>query len=694
MGSPVARAPDDAPFDLDRVESAFERAGEALREAGSAAAAIEAALGVVHDALEGAGVCAFVLEHGRLWPVGVRGYALIPDGLPLDAGVVGRAVRTLETQLVVDTRSDPDFVEINGGVTSELAVPLSTSEGLIGLINIETSRPLPPGSDSAIMALGELLTGPVEEMRTKRTVDLSSLARLFVYISALREPAAIAQVAVRMLGRVLPIESSRLLVLDDAERLVESAEWNAPGSPEPMSEESLRALRGHVAPTAVFELLDAAEVGLPDLDLARIRSVVLIPLRANGDEIGLLVGASRFTSSFDRTQAEMAALLAAHTAASLDAALALDRERQSAHTDTLTGLLNRRGLEGRLEQELAAAQDDRRPLSLVVLDCDDFKDVNDRAGHAFGDALLREVGLVLRSACPERGSAARLGGDEFVVMLPWTDVNEATTEVLRLRRELDVRLADAGFPLRLSAGIATYPYDGAGTSQLLRAADQALYRAKASGKNLVVGYREIVSGTESAVKGSDGVQRRRAGSGADGYKLPDVLEASTSIWGESSVENVLERLGKAIAFVVGATATNISRVDGPRLVDTTKHALRDVDLGEDVAYVIAEFPVTQDVLETLTTRSISFLDEDLDGAEAFVLRELQMSSALLVPIVVQGRAWGLVEIYDMRLRRFDEDEQAMATFLTGQAARRIESLGSTHGARRLLPVFRMPFVQG
>ena len=154
---------------------------------------------------------------------------------------------------------------------------------------------------------------------------------------------------------------------------------------------------------------------------------------------------------------------------------------------------------------------------------------------------------------------------------------------------------------------------------------------------------------------------------------------------------MLERLGKAIAFVVGATATNISKVDGPRLGDTAKHALRDVDLGEDVAYVISDFPVTAQVLETLTSKSISFLDDDLDGAEAFVLRELQMNSALLVPIVVEGVAWGLVEIYDMRLRRYDADETAVATFLVGQAARRIEALGASTGSRRLLPVFRMPF---
>ena len=139
----------------------------------------------------------------------------------------------------------------------------------------------------------------------------------------------------------------------------------------------------------------------------------------------MLVGASRFVKEFDREQGELASLLAAHAAASLDAAIALDRERRSAHTDALTGLLNRRGLEERLDRELGGAQDDRQPLSIVVLDCDDFKDVNDRAGHEFGDALLREVGIVLERVCPEGGSAARLGGDEFVVMLPGADVDAA-----------------------------------------------------------------------------------------------------------------------------------------------------------------------------------------------------------------------------------------------------------------------------
>ena len=430
---------------------------------------------------------------------------------------------------------------------------------------------------------------------------------------------------------------------------------------------------------------------VPEIVGTRIRSVVLIPLRANGEEIGLLAGTSRFAKEFDRGQGELASLLAAHTAASLDAALALGRERRSAHTDALTGLLNRRGLEDRLERELDSAQDVRRPLSLVVLDCDDFKDVNDRAGHEFGDALLREIGLVLQRACPEGGSAARLGGDEFVVMLPGTDADAAFEVVEQLRTELDDGLDDAGFPLRLSAGLSTYPYDGGGASQLLRAADQALYRAKASGKNRVVGFRELVRGTVAAVGAATGSERGRGGSGADGSALGDTLDASAAIWAEESVDGVLERLSKSVTFVVGATGALISKVEGPRLADAVRHSMRDIDLGEDTAYLISDFPVTKEVLETISVRSISFLDEDLDRAEAFVLRELGMNCALLVPLVVHGRSWGLVEIYDMRLRRFTPEDEVVAWFLVGQAGRRIESLGEISGRKRRLPLFHLPF---
>ncbi len=691
MESLAAPAPEQGPIESSRLRRACEAAAAAAVQAGSARAAIDGALDVLHDELDGAGVCAFVLEHGRLWSVGVRGYAMIPEGLPLDEGVIGRAVRTAEVQLSLDVRSDEDFIEIMRGTSSELAIPLVLPTGVVGVVNIETTAPLPADGEKAGRLLVQALAQPMDEMRAARTADLSSFARLFVYMSSLREPLAIAEVAVRSLARVLPIEASQLLVLEENGQLSESAEWRAAGGPEPMSCRAVQALRDRVGHSVVFEVLDTTLVPVPELGGTRIRSVVLIPLRANGDEIGLLVGSSRFAREFDRGQGELAALLAAHTAASFDAAVALGRERRSAHTDALTGLLNRRGLEERLERELDGAQDDRRPLSLVVLDCDDFKDVNDRAGHEFGDALLREVGLVLQRACPDGGSAARLGGDEFVIMLPGTDVDAAFEVVGRLRTDLDEGLDDAGFPLRLSAGISTYPYDGAGASQLLRAADQALYRAKASGKNRIVGFRDLVRDSRAPAVAAAGLARGRGGSGTDGSALGDMMDASAAIWAEKSVEGVLERLSKSVAFVVGATATVISKVEGPRVADMARHSLRDIDLGEEAAYLISDFPVTREVLEKACVKSISFLDGDLDAAEAFVLRELQMNAAILLPLVVHGQSWGLVEVYDMRLRRFGVEDEAVASFLVSQTGRRIESLGGALGHKRRLPLFRLPF---
>jgi diguanylate cyclase (GGDEF)-like protein len=685
MESLASPFPETAPIDLRRFEHACAAAVAAAGAAGGPAEAIDAALGVLHDELSGAGVAVFVVEHGRLWSVGVRGYAMIPDGLPLDEGVIGRAVRTSEAQFALDGAADPDFVQVSRAAVSELAIPLVLATGVVGVINIETSARLPEGGEAAALSLMRALAQPVEELRAARTVDLSSLARLFVHMSSLRNPLAIAEIVVRSLGRVLPVETSQLLLLDENGELVESAEWRAAGrGPEPLSFQALRALREEIDTTAVFELLDTTLSPLPELAGLRLRSVVLIPLRANGAEIGLLVGASRFVKKFDRGQGELASLLAAHAAASLDAAIALDRERRSAHTDPLTGLLNRRGLEDGLDRELTTAQEGRKPVSLVVLDCDDFKDVNDRAGHEFGDALLREVGHVLGRCCREGWSAGRLGGDEFVVILPGVDAEAAPTLTDSFRRELAAGLDDAGFPLRLSAGISTYPYDGGSTTQLLRAADQALYRAKASGKNRVIAFREIVKGVNPAAIPPARGGRGRSSSAADGASLGGVLEASAAIWAEESVEGVLERLSKAISFVVGATATAVSKVDGPRLTDVTTHTLRDIDLVGDVAYLIADFPVTQEVLESATVRSLSFLDDDVDSAEAFVLRELGMNAALLAPLLVHGRPWGLVEIYDMRLRRFTPDEEVVAWFLVEQAARRIESLGAISTSRQRL----------
>jgi diguanylate cyclase (GGDEF)-like protein len=671
-------------------------AADAAGAASDPAAAVDAAIDVLHDGLDAALVAAFVLEHGQLWSVGTRGHAMIPDGLPLDGGVIGRSVRTRKPQHVVDVSSDPDFVEVIPGVSSELAIPLVSRGEIVGVVNIETAWRLEHGADAEVAVLADTLAIAVEALRNARTVDLSSLARLFVHVSSLRDPLAIAQVTVRSLARVLPVETTQVLMRDEGGRLVGTVDWSAADAGvAPLSPAAVEALLQCIDSTAVLELLDTSTMRLPELVGTKVRSVVLLPLRANGEEIGVLAGTSRFAKTFEHAQGEAAALLAAHAAASLDAAVALGKERRSALTDSLTGLLNRRGLEERLELALEVAQRERQPLSLIVLDCDDFKDVNDRAGHEFGDALLRELGDVLRRLDPGNGSPARLGGDEFVIMLPATDAATAETIAAELGTALASGLDEAGFPLHLSAGVATYPYDGAGASQLVRAADQALYEAKVRGKNRVVGFRDIVRiSVDEELPATAGPERRRGVSRADASTLEDAMAAASAIWKENTSDEVLHRLGMSLTFVVGATGAQLSRVNGNRLFDAAQHALRHVDLGDETAYLIDDFPVTRDVLTSGKSRALSFLDDGLDPAEAFVLRELKMNSCLMLPLQVHEEAWGLVELYDMRLRRFASDEIAVAEFLVSQAGHRIESLGDVPGHTKSLPLFRLPRLDG
>jgi len=423
------------------------------------------------------------------------------------------------------------------------------------------------------------------------------------------------------------------------------------------------------------------------------RHVVWLPLRANAGELGALVGIDRDAAHVDPALLDTAAVLAAHVAVSLDAAFSLQRERLSAVTDPLTGILNRRGLEERLERALVVAQGRRVPVSVLVIDCDDFKEINDRAGHEFGDALLREVADVLVRALPDGAEAARLGGDEFVVMLPDAGVDAAEALGGQIRTVLAEGLTDAGFPLRISAGISTYPFDGAKPTSLLRAADQALYAAKNSGKDRVSSFRDLtltVPPIPSAERTSALEGRRRGRSDGSGAILADAMKAAKAIEAEDTAEGICSRLCKALVFVVGATGCSASRVVGDYVVDATEHALREVSLGDEAAYRIADFPLTADVLRTGEARAVSFIDGDVDPAEAFILRDLGMSALLMLPIRVGGRAWGLVELYEMRHRRFGEDDVAVAEFLVAQAEKKLESAASPDDSHRRPRVYELP----
>jgi len=160
------------------------------------------------------------------------------------------------------------------------------------------------------------------------------------------------------------------------------------------------------------------------------------------------------------------------------------RERELARTDPVTGLGNRRAFDEQLKADLARARRDERPLAVMLLDLDNFKNINDTKGHAAGDHVLAEIAEALRHTLREGDSLARIGGDEFAAVL-WgvdgTGAKRVGERALGVVQEVAARYPGAG--LGVSIGIAGD--SGAEPKALLGAADQALYRAKARGKGSV-----------------------------------------------------------------------------------------------------------------------------------------------------------------------------------------------------------------
>lgn len=167
----------------------------------------------------------------------------------------------------------------------------------------------------------------------------------------------------------------------------------------------------------------------------------------------------------------------------------LDRVSLQARHDVLTGALNRQGLEEALNREVSTVRRKETPLSVALLDIDNFKKLNDSKGHEAGDAALAHLATVARECLRPQDTVARYGGEEFVVLLPDTSLDQGIQAMTRLQRELSARLFLAGSEkvlITFSAGVAQLGNEETG-ADAIRRADKAMYLAKRAGKNRVLG---------------------------------------------------------------------------------------------------------------------------------------------------------------------------------------------------------------
>jgi diguanylate cyclase (GGDEF)-like protein len=419
---------------------------------------------------------AYLLLDGRLRCMASRGYFQVSDGFTTSTGVIGRVVRTGATQVLQDVTVDGAFVAAAPGLRAEVCVPVRVSGEVVGAVNLESRERLPPAAVADVERAAACLGRRLEALGG---LPPSSLAQQLAGIAVgLAGQVTVADVRRHAVEGARELSgSSTAAVVELGEHGWVVAECAGPLAPVVRGWDAavLDLLAGWVQDKTTSYFPPGEQVPPGHAFLARdIRALSVQPLVAAGTVTGLLLAADAEPGAPDPTSTAALELLAVQTAAMLAVTRSLEELSFLATCDPLTGLRNRRGL---LEQVQEAAS--AGGWALVLLDLDGFKAVNDRSGHARGDALLRAVADGLTAAVPDAARAFRLGGDEFAVLVP--DVPGAEAAAALGARLVDVAARRSGPEDGVGASAGVRLLDAASGPGALGDADVALYAAKRRG---------------------------------------------------------------------------------------------------------------------------------------------------------------------------------------------------------------------
>ena len=412
--------------------------------------------------------------------------------ISLSKGLIGLAARIKRPVYSGNVLEDDRYLEMIPETRSEVAIPLMVRDSVVGVLDCQSDNLDHFDSDTidlltlfstqASMALQNARLYTLERKRATQLQAINSIAR---HATSVLDLDHLVKSVCTLVQRCFSADHACVLLREDG-RLVLRAQFGFLAA---------QIADGEVFPCATDFWSGSTESGIEILgDLSQNlgsqrlcedeQSRITIPLISYRQPLGLLVLSSRERNAFAQVETQPLESVADVFASAIQNANYIQRVKQLAYLDGLTGIFNRRYFETRITEEIERARRYGNNMAAMIIDVDRFKSLNDDFGHLLGDEVLRQVSSLLAQQIRKTDVVCRYGGEEFVILLPQTTAEQALLVAEKLRRAVETwQFPGVSRPVTISGGVSIFPDQGNTRDQLVQAADKALYVAKESGRN-------------------------------------------------------------------------------------------------------------------------------------------------------------------------------------------------------------------